>query len=177
MYCMYGARDRARTPHPSGRGHGRHGRHTFRMRPEDHGSRPMPEMCWNVAQMTFLAHETLHMSSLDPTNGMLCVGCAQDTLGGALGRSWGVLWVESSRDHFWYFQPNRMIRTAEWTFAKLFLHVSELDHSDRYRVWHYHVSRSLSLPGFGQISTDEYVVNRGVRRKICRSYRVQYCIL
>jgi hypothetical protein len=44
-----------------------------------------------VAQMTFLAHETLHMSSLDPTNGMLCVGCAQNTLGGALGRSWGVL--------------------------------------------------------------------------------------
>ena len=25
--------------------HGRHGRHTFRMRPDDHGSRPMPEMC------------------------------------------------------------------------------------------------------------------------------------
>ena len=24
--------------------------------------------------MTFLAHETLHMSSLDPTNGMLCLG-------------------------------------------------------------------------------------------------------
>ena len=35
-----------------------------------------------VAQMTFLAHETLHMSSLDPTNGMLCLGCAQDPLGG-----------------------------------------------------------------------------------------------
>ena len=35
-----------------------------------------------VAQMTFLAHETLHMSSLDPTNGMLCLGRAQDPLGG-----------------------------------------------------------------------------------------------
>ena len=32
--------------------------------------------------MTFLAHETLHMSSLDPTNGMLCLGRAQDPLGG-----------------------------------------------------------------------------------------------
>jgi hypothetical protein len=32
--------------------------------------------------MTFLAHETLHMSSLDPTNGMLCLERAQDPLGG-----------------------------------------------------------------------------------------------
>jgi hypothetical protein len=28
--------------------------------------------------MTFLAHETLHMSSLDQTNGMLCLERAQD---------------------------------------------------------------------------------------------------
>ena len=34
----------------------------------------------NHAQMTFLAHETLHMSSLDPTNGMLCLVRAQDPL-------------------------------------------------------------------------------------------------
>ena len=31
-----------------------------------------------MAQMTFLAHETLHMSSLDPSNGILCLVCAQD---------------------------------------------------------------------------------------------------
>ena len=41
--------------------------------------------------MTFLAHETLHISSLDPTNGMLCLGCAQKPLEGALGRPWWAL--------------------------------------------------------------------------------------
>ena len=46
--------------------------------------------------MTFLAHETLHMSYLDPTKGILCVRRAQDPLGGrreALGDPggpWGV---------------------------------------------------------------------------------------
>ena len=38
-----------------------------------------------MAQMTFLAHETLHMSSLDPSNGILCLVCAQDPLEGREG--------------------------------------------------------------------------------------------
>ena len=35
-----------------------------------------------MVQMTFLAHETLHVTSLDPTNRMLCLGRAHDPLGG-----------------------------------------------------------------------------------------------
>ena len=51
-----------------------------------------------MAQITFLAHETLHMSSLDPTNGMLDYvlgaprirwGGVREALGGP-GGPWGV---------------------------------------------------------------------------------------
>ena len=65
--------------------------------------------------MTFLAHETLHMSSLDPTNGMLCLGRAQDPLGGALGRPWGVLGggVGHAKSQPWRVELHILLKTSD----------------------------------------------------------------